>query len=99
MSPRILHLWAIYLVHPHLALLTITHGKVQLDHAGMMIVFLKHFNTTRQTLFGIGNIYVRRTDRVRDLIPIITDRMKWSPEKQLKLYEVTTCGFSPILTC
>ena len=65
----------------------------------MIIVFLKHFNTTRQTLFGIGNIYVRRTDRVRDLIPIITDRMKWSPETQLKLYEVTTSGFSPILTC
>ena len=60
----------------------------------MTIVFLKHFNATRQTLSGIGNTYVRRANKVSDLIPIVKEKMKWSPETQLKLYEVTTCALS-----
>jgi len=58
------------------------------------MILLKHFDTTKQTLFGIGKILVSRTDNVGDLVPIINEKMKWAPGKPLKLYEVTNGAFS-----
>jgi len=72
----------------------ITSEKIQLGGAGT-IIFLKHFDPTRQTLFGIDKICMPGANRVSDLIPIIKERMKWRSETQLKLYEVTACAFSP----
>ena len=36
------------------------------------MIFLKHFDTARQSLLGICKIYAPRTSKVRDLIPIQT---------------------------
>ena len=69
--------------------------KIQLDNAGTIMVFLKHFDTTRQSLFGIGKIHMPRASKVSDLIPIINERMRWASGTPLKLYEVTNSAFSP----
>ena len=61
----------------------------------MIMVFLKHFDATRQTLFGVCKIWVSRTDKVSDLIPIINERMRWASGTPLKLYEVMDDAFSP----
>ena len=73
--------------HPHAK-------EIQPDDTGT-IIFLKHFDPTRQTLFGIGKICVPGANRVSYLIPIIRERMKWRPEAPLKLYEVITWVFRP----
>ena len=69
--------------------------KIQLDHAGMFILFLKRFDTAKQCILGIGNIHVPRASKVSDLIPVINEKMKWAPETSLKLYEVGNGAFSP----
>lgn len=61
--------------------------KIQLDNAGTIMIFLKHFDTTRQSLFGIGKIHMPRASKVSDLIPIINERMRWASGTPLKLYE------------
>jgi ubiquitin carboxyl-terminal hydrolase 7 len=53
------------------------------------MVFLKHFDTSKQTLFGAGKTYMPRTSKVGDLIPIINEKMRWISGTALKLYEVT----------
>lgn len=62
--------------------------KIRWDSAGMVIVFLKHFEITKQSLFGIGKIHIPKDEKVSDLIPIINERMKWAPGTPLELYEV-----------
>lgn len=52
------------------------------------MVFLKHFDTTKQNLLGVGKVYMQRTSKVGDLVPIINERMRWTPGTPLKLYEV-----------
>ena len=69
--------------------------KIQTDNAGTIMVFLKHFDTTRQSLFGIGKIHMPRASKVSDLIPIINERMRWASGTPLKLYEVMANTFSP----
>ena len=69
--------------------------KIQLDNAGTIMIFLKHFDTTRQTLYGIGKIHMPRASKVSDLIPIINERMRWASGTPLKLYEVSNDLFSP----
>jgi hypothetical protein len=59
------------------------------------MIFLKHFDTTRQSLFGIGKIHMPRASKVSDLIPIINERMRWASGTPLKLYEVMFIVFSP----
>jgi len=53
-----------------------------------IMVFLKHFDTTKQTLYGIGKAYMNRINKVSDLIPLINGRMMWDPATPLKLFEV-----------
>jgi len=60
------------------------------------MVFLKHFDTTRQSLFGIGKIHMPRASKVSDLIPIINERMRWASGTPLKLFEVADCTFSTV---
>src|SRR5258708_5940291 len=57
------------------------------------MIFLKHFDTTRQSLFGIGKIHMPRASKVSDLIPIINERMRWASGTPLKLYEVPVAYF------
>jgi len=70
--------------------------EIQLDDGGMIMVFLKHFDTAMQTLFGVCKIWVPEADKVGSLIPIINEKMKWTSETPLKLYEVTNGTFSPM---
>lgn len=52
------------------------------------MIFLKHFDTTKQSLFGLGKVHVLRSSKVGDLIPLINERMRWTSGTPLKLYEV-----------
>ena len=52
------------------------------------MIFLKHFDTSKQTLYGVGKVHVQRASKVSDLVPIINERMRWTPGTPLKLYEV-----------
>jgi len=54
----------------------------------MIIIFLKHFDIMKQSLFGIGKIHIPEDEKVSDLIPIINERMGWAPGTPLELYEV-----------
>ena len=67
--------------------------RIQLEHAGTIMVFLKHFDTARQSLFGIGKIHIPRACKVGDLIPIINGWMRWATGTPLKLYEVQMVYF------
>ena len=53
-----------------------------------IMIFLKHFDTSKQTLTGIGKVYVGRMNKVVDLVPLINERMRWPPGTSIKLYEV-----------
>ena len=55
---------------------------------GCIMVFLKHFDTSKQTLLGAGKAYVPRNSKVADLYPIVCERMRWAPGTPIKLYEV-----------
>lgn len=55
---------------------------------GSIMIFLKHFDTSRQTLYGVGKVYVPRGSKVGDLAPLINERMRWTPGTPLKLFEV-----------
>jgi len=61
----------------------------------MVAVFLKHFNTTTQSLFGAGKVDMPRASKVGDIIPAINEKMKWASGTPLKLYEVTNGTLSP----
>lgn len=52
------------------------------------MTFLKHFDTSKQSLVGAGKVYMPRTHKVGDLIPIINERMRLAPGTPIKLYEV-----------
>ena len=75
---------------PHLHLHT---KEIQLNDAGTVMIFLKHFDITRQSLFGVGKVHLPGTTKVENLIAIINDRMRWIPGKALKLYEVVGSVF------
>ena len=62
-------------------------GKPEVP-AGSIMVFLKHFDTSKQTLCGVGKAYVLRSSKVGDLVGLINERMRWPPGTPLKLYEV-----------
>ena len=52
------------------------------------MIFLKHFDTSRQTLCGVGKTYVSRGAKVGDLNQFINEKMRWPAGTPLKLYEV-----------
>ncbi|PFH50648.1 hypothetical protein AMATHDRAFT_75447 [Amanita thiersii Skay4041] len=62
-----------------------------------IMIFLKHFDTSKQTLFGVGKTYVMRTSKVGDLIPIINEKMRWTPGTPLKLYEEIKPGMIELM--
>ena len=70
-----------------------------MDNVGTIMIFLKHFDTAKQSLFGVGKVYIPRASKVDDLIPIINEKMKWASGTQLKLYEVTDGAFFAKLAC
>ncbi|KAK7043601.1 ubiquitin-specific protease ubp15 [Paramarasmius palmivorus] len=62
-----------------------------------IMVFLKHFDTSKQSLFGAGKVYMLRTSKVADLVPIINERMRWAPGTALKLYEEIKPGMIELM--
>ncbi|KAI0029861.1 cysteine proteinase [Vararia minispora EC-137] len=64
---------------------------------GCIMVFLKHFDTSKQTLRGIGKCYAQRTAKVSDLFPTINERMRWTPGTPLKLYEEIKPGMIELM--
>lgn len=64
---------------------------------GSIMIFLKHFDTSKQTLHGIGKCYAQRNGKVSDLIPIINERMRWTPGTPLKLYEEIKPGMIELM--
>jgi len=62
------------------------------------MIFLKHFDTSKQTLCGVGKCYVVRNSKVGDLISVINERMRWTPGTPLKLYEVCMIEISEPLS-
>ncbi len=65
----------------------LTSNQTELP-AGSIMIFIKHFDIANQKLTGVGKVYVPRANKVSDLIPIINERMRWTPGTPLKLYEV-----------
>ncbi|EGN95429.1 hypothetical protein SERLA73DRAFT_76534 [Serpula lacrymans var. lacrymans S7.3] len=65
--------------------------------AGSIMIFVKHFDTSKQTLFGIGKVYVQRNSKVVDLHPVINERMRWTPGTPLKLYEEIKPGMIELM--
>lgn len=53
-----------------------------------IMIFVKHFDVTGQTLNGLGHFYVTRHQKVGDLVPQINAKMNYPPETPLRLYEV-----------
>jgi len=52
-----------------------------------IMIFLKYFDTSRQTLLGVSRMYVQRHMKVGDLVPTINELMRWPPSTQVKLFE------------
>ncbi|KAK0549532.1 ubiquitin-specific protease ubp15 [Tilletia horrida] len=57
------------------------------QQGNQMMIFLKHFDISRQTLLGVGRHYVHRNMKVGDLVGTINEIMRWPPTTQVKLYE------------
>ncbi|OSC99045.1 cysteine proteinase [Trametes coccinea BRFM310] len=64
---------------------------------GSIMIFLKHFDIANQRLTGVGKVYVPRSSKVSDLIPIINERMRWTPDTPLKLYEEIKPGMIELM--
>ncbi|KAI0318629.1 ubiquitin carboxyl-terminal hydrolase 5 [Amylostereum chailletii] len=64
---------------------------------GSIMVFLKHFDTSKQSLKGIGKCYAQRGAKVSDLVPTINERMRWTPGTPLKLYEEIKPGMIELM--
>ena len=64
---------------------------------GAIMIFLKHFDTSKQTLYGVGKVHVQRASKVSDLVPIINERMRWQPGTPLKLYEEIKPGMIELM--
>ncbi|KAL0946992.1 hypothetical protein HGRIS_013138 [Hohenbuehelia grisea] len=62
-----------------------------------IMVFLKHFDTSKQALYGIGKAYMPKNGKIADLIPIINERMRWTPGTLIKLYEEIKPGMIELM--
>jgi len=52
-----------------------------------IMIFLKYFDTSRQSLLGVSRMYVQRHMKVSDLVPTINELMRWPPATQVKMFE------------
>ncbi|KAJ8502185.1 hypothetical protein ONZ45_g11886 [Pleurotus djamor] len=62
-----------------------------------IMVFLKHFDTTKQSLLGVGKAYMPKNSKVGDLISVINERMRWAPGTPIKLYEEIKPGMIELM--
>ncbi|KAJ7319380.1 hypothetical protein DFH08DRAFT_926647 [Mycena albidolilacea] len=61
------------------------------------MIFLKHFDTSKQTLLGVGKVYMLRTSKIIELAHVINERMRWTPGTPLKLYEEIKPGMIELM--
>lgn len=57
------------------------------DSSTSVLIFLKHFDVLKQTLNGVGAVYVRKNQKVADLAPTILETMDWPAGTEFVLYE------------
>ncbi|RAL09179.1 ubiquitin-specific protease UBP15 [Aspergillus homomorphus CBS 101889] len=62
-------------------------GTVTWPDKESILVFLKQFDAPTQTLSGVGPVYVRKTQKVNELAPVILERMGWPVGTEFMLYE------------
>jgi ubiquitin carboxyl-terminal hydrolase 7 len=55
-----------------------------------IMVFLKWFDVSRQTLLGQGKVFVGKNQKVGDLHGMICEKMGWPASTPIKLYEVSS---------
>jgi ubiquitin carboxyl-terminal hydrolase 7 len=57
----------------------------------LILLFLKYFDQEKQTLQGVGHVYVSKEKKVEDLVPIICKKMGWGDKlpsgEQLSMWE------------
>ncbi|KAF8319268.1 cysteine proteinase [Clavulina sp. PMI_390] len=71
-------------------------GEAALDNNSIMI-FLKHFSVTDQTLKGVSKIYVQRNSKVGELVGTINAMMGWQATTPLRLYEEIKPGMIELM--
>ena len=64
---------------------------------GSIMIFLKHLDTSRQSLYGVGKTYVQRNAKVGDLNGYINEKMRWPVGTPLKLYEEIKPGMIELM--
>ncbi|RXK41314.1 ubiquitin carboxyl-terminal hydrolase 7 [Tremella mesenterica] len=57
-----------------------------------IMIFLKWFDCSRQTLLGAGKVLVHKNDKVQSLLPLIQERMGWPSSTPIKLFEEIKAG-------
>ena len=62
-----------------------THGKAvwpefatQASSTAPILIFLKYFDVDVQRLTGVGHVYMRKSSKVSDMVPAISNLMGWS---------------------
>lgn len=72
----------------------VVNGTAVSPKNDLIVLFLKHFDVEKQTLTGVGHIYISREKKVDELVPAIFKKMNWpertltGEKRQLRLYEV-----------
>ena len=62
-----------------------------------LVIFLKHFEVSKQHLYGIGKIYVQRGMKVADLTGLINERLRWPTNTPLKFFEEIKPGMIELM--
>ncbi|KAF4576508.1 hypothetical protein EYR40_000746 [Pleurotus pulmonarius] len=65
--------------------------------AQSIMIFLKHFDTSKQSLFGVGKVYMPKNSKVGDLMTVVNERMRWTPGTPIKLYEEIKPGMIELM--
>jgi ubiquitin carboxyl-terminal hydrolase 7 len=72
------------------------HAKFNALHADPnnqpIMIFLKFFDISRQTMTGQGKVFVQKNQKCSDLLGIIQERMGWTNTVPIKLYEEIKAG-------
>jgi ubiquitin carboxyl-terminal hydrolase 7 len=76
-------LWIEYTENPREA----PYNKEHVNNNPYIVVFLKYFDPLNQSLRGLHHIYMRKNDKVQEIVPLINEMMKWPVKTELQLFE------------
>ncbi|CAG8484431.1 10701_t:CDS:10 [Gigaspora margarita] len=57
------------------------------ESSSHILVFIKYFNPDTQSLEGLGHLYVKKSGKIGDIIPILCEKKEFPPHTPLKIYE------------